>query len=340
MNRIALDAMGGDFAPEAPIAAAARFSLKPNTDCLFLVGDQKQIEEGLEKREHDSKKIEIVHTPNWVAMDATPKLALQKYPDASITLTAQLVRDNKAQAMVSAGNTGAVVLACSQNIQRLPGVQRCALGAVYPTQKRRGEKDDPFSLILDAGLTVQADAQTLKGFAIMGAAYAKCISANQRPRVALLSNGTEKSKGPPSIVEAHNLLDTYAQKMPGFEFLGNIEGLDIPIGTADVVVTDGFTGNIVLKMLEGVVETVRELARYAQRKNVAYKAGLALLYPAVKELKSLTDWQQYGGAPLLGFDAICIKAHGRSQERALYNALKVARKSVEQDLLGAISRQL
>ena len=337
MGNIALDVMGGDFAPDATVRAAARFSRKDHTHSVHLVGDQVQIQQILDQCPHEEEKLTIHHTDSWVPMDANAKDTMEQYPNSSLAIAAQLVKENVAQAMVSAGSTGAVVMACSTFFRRLPGISRCALGAVYPTQKKHGTTNDPFSLILDAGLTLQADRQTLIGFAIMGAAYAKCISKNPKPRVALLSNGTEPTKGPPAIVEAHAYLQSTASQELGFDFIGNIEGLDIPKGTADVVITDGFTGNIVLKMLEGVVETVRDLARHAKKQNVAYLAGLALLYPAVKELKTITDWQQYGGAPLLGYDAICIKAHGRSQERAIYNALKVAHRTTQEKLVESIA---
>ena len=336
MGEIALDVMGGDFAPDATVRAAARFSLKSFTHTLHLFGDESRIHQILKQIPHDAEKLSIHHTDSWVPMDANPKDVARQYAASSLFLAAQHVADKKAQAIVSAGNTGAVVMACSTHFKRLPGIKRCALGAVYPTHKRHGTTNDPFSLILDAGLTLQADMHTLVGFAVMGAAYAKCISKNPVPKVALLSNGTEPSKGPPSVVEAHCALKESLESERGFEFIGNIEGLDIPKGTADVVITDGFTGNIVLKMLEGVVETVRHLATNAKKQNIAYLAGLTLLYPAVKELKALTDWQQYGGAPLLGYDALCIKAHGRSKERAIYNALKVAHRTIEEQLTESI----
>jgi glycerol-3-phosphate acyltransferase PlsX len=253
-----------------------------------------------------------------------------------VLVAARLVRDRKADALVSAGNTGAVVLACARTFQRLPSVTRCALGAVFPTETRRGEKQDPFSLILDAGLTLDVSADDLVGFAVMGAAYAQRISRNPTPSVALLSNGTEPGKGLDAIVEAHARL----KQRSDMKFIGNIEGLDISRGTADVIVTGGFTGNIVLKMLEGVAETMQSLLRYAFDQSLLNKAGLALLAPALRELKKTTDWEQYGGAPILGFDRLCIKAHGRSSPRAIKNALKVADRAVSSGLVDAIAAGL
>lgn len=332
MTTIALDAMGGDHAPTAPISAAAHFSLKPDCPNLVLVGDVDIIRAGLANEEHDASRLRIVHAPQSVPMDADPKSALDAMPDASVLVAARLVLAGEADALVSAGNTGAVVLACARTWPRLPGVPRAALGAVYPTERTHGENNDPFALILDAGLTLEADADTLVAFAVMGSAYAARISRNARPSVALLSNGSEPKKGLDSVVAAHALL----AKRDDIRFVGNVEGTDIARGVVDVVVTGGFTGNIVIKMLEGVAETMQSLMRTAADASLVNKAGIALLLPALKELKKTTDWQQYGGAPILGFERVCIKAHGRSSPRAIKNAIKVARRAVETDLVSAI----
>jgi glycerol-3-phosphate acyltransferase PlsX len=208
-------------------------------------------------------------------MDADPRQALDSLPDASITVAARLVAAGEADALVSAGNTGAVVLACARHWQRLPGVPRAALGAVYPTERTHGERQDPFALILDAGLTLDVDAATLEAFAVMGSAYASRISQNPKPSVALLSNGHEAKKGPDAVVEAHARLKARRD----LHFVGNVEGTDIPRGTVDVIVTGGFVGNIVIKMLEGVAETMQTLMRSAADASLVNKAGLALLLP-------------------------------------------------------------
>ncbi|MGQ0505109.1 MAG: phosphate acyltransferase, partial [Myxococcaceae bacterium] len=242
----------------------------------------------------------------------------------------------EADALVSAGNTGAGVLACAKHFRLIPGVRRAALAAVYPTSATHGNKDDPFSLILDVGATVEATSEDLVAFAVMGSAYARIISKNPSPSVALLSNGLEPQKGPPRVVEAHALL----QRHPGLRFIGNVEGVDIPKGTADVIVCDGFVGNVSLKMLEGVQETVLDLARYAYKSKLRWRAGLAMLSSAIHRLKAITDWEQYGGAPVLGFDRIFIKAHGRSKARAIANAGKVAAKAALNDLAQTIQQGL
>jgi glycerol-3-phosphate acyltransferase PlsX len=335
VTAIALDAMGGDHAPAATVAGAAELSRESSAPQIVLVGDAGVIRELLDSQEHDAGKLTIVHTDQAIPMDADPRSACEELPRASMILAAEMVKAGDADALVSAGNTGAVIMSCARSFARLEGVKRCALGAVFPTERRRGARDDPFSLILDAGLTVELDADALVGFAIMGSAYASRISSNPDPTVALLNNGTEPNKGPPAVVEAHRQLAAIGAR-GSMNFIGNIEGLDIPAGTADVIVTGGFMGNIVLKMLEGVAQTVRNLGRYAMHQSVMYKAGLALLSPGLKQLKEVTDWQQYGGAPVLGFDQICIKAHGRSSARAVKNAIKVAHKAHRTGLVEAI----
>jgi glycerol-3-phosphate acyltransferase PlsX len=331
MSTIAIDVMGGDHGVAAAVSAAASISLDQEVGVL-LVGDQGQIDPVLRRSRYDAGYLTVHHTPYSIGMDESPKDALKAKPDASIALGAKLVAQGSADALVSAGNTGGCILACAQHFRRLEGVPRTALAAVFPTERRRGEKDDPFSLILDVGATLEASAETLVAFAKMGSAYAACISKNSNPRVALLSNGAEPYKGRPAIVKAHQILS----QEDNINFIGNVEGVDLPRGTADVVVTDGFTGNVVLKMLEGMSETVVDLAKYAYRSRVTWRAGLWMLSGGLKQLKDLTDWQQYGGAPILGFDHLVIKAHGKSSARAIRNAIKVAAKGSRSNLCGRI----
>lgn len=328
--------MGGDDAPAVVVAGAAEASLNTQAD-IVLVGDEAAIRSLLDKHPCDQSRISIAPADGRIAMDAKPREALAAQPSASLPEAARLVSEEGGpDALVSAGNTGAVILACAQAFRCLPNVRRTALCAVIPTERRRGERRDPFTLLLDAGATLRVSANDLAGFALMGAAYAAIVSDNPSPRVALLSNGHEPTKGTPEIVEAHSILS-------GFEwidFIGNIEGIDIPRGTADVIVCDGFTGNITLKMLEGVSETVMNLARYAYRRRVSWKLALWLLSSGIRRLKELTDWQQYGGAPILGFDRLCIKAHGRSGPRAIRNAIRVAERCVHQGLCDRIAADL
>ncbi len=333
---IAVDAMGGDEAPE-PIVQGALEALARSESKVVLVGDEARIKPLVDAANVESShraRLEIVHASQVIPMDAKPKAALTEMPDASLPVAARLVAEEGGpDALVSAGNTGAVVLACSQAFERIPNVRRTALAAVIPTQRRHGPKDDPFSLLLDAGATLRVGAKDLAIFGLMGASYAAIVSSNAKPRVALLSNGSEPNKGTPEIVEAHAFL----HRCPGVEFIGNIEGVDLPQGKADVIICDGFTGNITLKMLEGVYETVMNLARFAYRSKITWKMAMVLLGGGIRRLKAVTDWQQYGGAPILGFNRLCIKAHGRSGHRAIRNAIRVAERCVAQDLTGRIS---
>ncbi len=333
---IAVDAMGGDNAPDAVVEAAAQLTLEVPHLQILLVGDAVRISDKLRGLRHDAERIFVHHTSQHVTMDDKPQLALEEKPDCSIAVAAQLVARGDAEALVSAGNTGASVLACVRSWRRIPGVRRAALAAVYPTELRRGEKDDPFSLLLDVGATLEVSADDLVSFALMGAAYAARISKNPRPRVALLSNGSEAGKGPAEVVLAHQLLRDKTE----LNFVGNVEGVDIPRGTADVIVCSGFVGNVVLKMLEGVSETVVRLAHYAYKERLVWRAGLYMLSGGISRLKEVTDWEQYGGAPFLGLDRVFIKAHGRSHTRAIKNAIRVAAKAALANLPGEIEHAL
>lgn len=335
MTTIALDAMGGDHGPAAAVRAAARLSLEQDVGVL-LVGDQAVIDDELRRTRYDASFLSIHHASQAIGMCESPREALAAKPDASLLVGARLVAEGAADALVSAGNTGAAILACARHFKKLPNVPRTALAAVYPTERRRGPHDDPFSLILDVGATLHADADALVAFAHMGSAYAARISRNPRPRVALLSNGEEAYKGTPAIIEANERL----ARDQRINFIGNIEGVDLPRGKADVVVTGGFTGNVVLKMLEGISETVVDMAKFAYRSKLVWKVGLMMLRGGILQLKNVTDWQQYGGAPILGFDHLFIKAHGRSNQRAMGNALRVAAKAARSGLADEIARNL
>ena len=333
MPTIAIDAMGGDFGVATIVEGCAQASMSL-TSQLILVGHEPEIKDTLSRHPHRSDRIEIVHCDQQIPMDVKPRRALRDYPEASLPRAAALVgRDRAADALISAGNTGAVVLSCAKFFERLEGIRRTALAAVIPTQSTHGSKFDPFSLLLDVGATVDVSSVDLVNFATMGAAYASIISQNSRPSVALLSNGSEPNKGRREIIEAHKSLS----ENKDINFIGNVEGVDLPRGRADVVVCDGFTGNVVLKMLEGVSETAIDLAKYAYRRKLTWRLAFLLLASGLNQVKDVTDWQQYGGAPILGFDQLCIKAHGRSSPRAIRNAIRVAEKCAEQKLTQKIA---
>ncbi|MEZ4241300.1 MAG: phosphate acyltransferase PlsX [Myxococcota bacterium] len=331
MVRVALDAEGGDHGLEATVAGAAALSTEDTDIQIVLVGDAHRISERLDQVRYDPTRLTLCHAESCVPMGGDPRAELDAAPKCSVNVAAALVRDGDAQALVSAGNTGATILAAADHFQRLPGVRRAALAAVYPTEQRHGPRRDPFALMLDVGATLHVGPEELVSFAVMGSAYSAIISEITSPRVALLSNGSEPSKGTPEIVGAHAQL-----RNSRLNFAGNVEGLDIPRGTVDVVVCEGFLGNVVLKMLEGVSDVFRDVARSASGRRLQWRMGLAMLGGGLRELRRLTDWKSYGGAPLLGLDQVVIKAHGRSEARAVRNALKVAAKAVRGDLIGRI----
>ena len=336
MKRIVVDAMGGDHAPLEVVRGAAKASLSLQSSEIILVGDAMIIGTMLPECRHDASRVRVHHASESIHMDETPSDAIPARPDASILVAAKLVADGEGDALVSAGNAGASILACAEHWKQLDHVGHPALAAVYPTELRRGEKNDPFSLILDVGATADASARDLVCWALMGAEYARIISKNQRPRVALLSNDSETGKAPRAIAEANSML----REAGDLNFIGNIEGVDVPRGVADVVICSGYVGNVVVTMLEGVSDTVMNLARYAYKEKIMWRAALRLLSSGIDRIKDLTDWDQYGGAPLLGFDHLLIDAHRRSKASAIHNAIRVADKSVRSQLCPSIDRRL
>jgi glycerol-3-phosphate acyltransferase PlsX len=328
---VALDAMGGDLGVSAIVEGAAQLSREDVDIHVLVVGEPSRIAPVLDEARYDPTRLTIVESKGVVPMDGDPRECLERMPDCSVLTAARLVKAGEAHALVSAGQTGATILAAARTFERLPGIRRAALAAVHPTEQRHGPRGDPFALMLDVGATVSAGSEDLVGFALMGAAYSRIISEIASPRVALLSNGTEPNKGTQAIVDAHARL-----RGGPLNFAGNVEGLDIPRGTVDVIVCDGFLGNVVLKMLEGVHDVFRDVAKQAASKSLQWRLGLSMLGGGLSELKKMTDWKGYGGAPLLGFDHVVIKAHGRSEGRAIRNAIKVAAKTVNGDLIGQI----
>lgn len=320
---IVVDAMGGDNAPHE-IVKGAVMAMRENSELnLILIGDEEQIKSELENENFD-KEVSIIHTDEWIGMDESPKNALADKKNASIVIASQLLKRGEADALVSAGNTGATVLAAAQNIPIIQGIERTALAAIYPTTKFIPESHG-VALMLDVGATLRCTSKQLVHFAYMGSYYVSHVLEFPEPRIALLNNGEEANKGGEILVKTYQEL-TDAEDI---NFIGNVEGKDILKGVADVIVTEGFVGNIVLKLIEGAADVLRATGRYAFKKKFTWKLGLALLSSGVKRFKSKTDYSEYGGAPLLGFQKLAIKAHGRSNAKALYNAIKVAQRSIE-----------
>lgn len=314
--------MGGDFAPDAVVKGVARVSLTTNIECV-LVGDERRIQSILDSVSYDPAHIAVHHTPDVIGMGDSPKDGLRTKPRASIAVGVGMVASGRAEALVSAGNTGACILACANGFRTIAGVRKTALAAVYPRQTDYPGQDQ-LALLLDVGATVRCEALDLVQFAVMGSAYARRVSKVARPRVGLLNIGVEEFKGGPVLVEAHRRLAA----LSGIEFVGNIEGNDIATGRADVIVCEGLLGNVVLKLVEGIADVVTGIASNVVTQRRMWQVGMRLLARDIHEITRMTDYASYGGAPLLGFEHVFIKAHGRSSARAIENAVKVAAKAV------------
>ena len=333
MRTIALDAMGGDHAPEAPLRAAAALTRATGIRVL-VAGDAARIEARLGALGADANRVEILHAPGAVGMDEHPAAAAAR-DDTSLAVAARAVADGRAQALVSAGNTGALLLVAARSIPRLPGVRRAALAAVHPTLPRP-HNPDPFALLLDVGANLQCTPEDLLQFAMMGSAYAARISKVTRPSVGLLNIGEEAYKGDPLLRSAHTLLADSDR----IAFHGNVEGKDVPLGAVDVVVCPGVIGNVALKLLESMGEVLLSMGDAVYRERLRWRAGRFLLRDGLARVSNRLEYASYGGAPILGFERIVIKAHGRSRERAIENAVKVAAKAVRDDVCGAIASEI
>lgn len=336
MPTIAIDAMGGDFAPETVVGGVAQVSLATDIQCI-LVGNETLIQKILEGLAYNPENIDIVHANEVIGMAEDPKEAVRRKRDASLLVACRLVQQGRASAVVTAGNTGAAVLACVGHFPLIPGVRKAALASVYPRQVEYPGQDY-LALALDVGATIRCDASELVQFGVMGSAYARRVSKVGAPRVGLLNMGREENKGGEVLVEAHRRLAA----VPDLSFVGNVEGHELATGRADVVVCEGLLGNVVLKLLEGLAEVVVDLSAAAARRSWRWRAGLAMLSSGVGRLRELTDYASYGGAPILGFEHILIKAHGRSTALAMGNAVKVAAKAVRdqvpEEIRAAVAR--
>ncbi|MCR9162096.1 MAG: phosphate acyltransferase PlsX [Nannocystaceae bacterium] len=331
-SRVALDVMGGDHGAPVTMEAAAAISRDTSIN-LLLVGDPDAIARGLDSHEHDPKRIEVMPAHDVIGQDEKPRKAIDTKPDASLCRAMRAAADGDASAFVSAGSTGAIVLAAARWVPKIDGVKRAALAAVYPTKERRGNPDR-FALMLDVGATVRCTPTDLLFFGYMGNAYASRISKVKRPSIGLLNMGKEETKGGEVLSSAHRLM----KEDEVLNFIGNLEGNDIPMGVCDVVVCEGLVGNVALKMGEGVGEVLKSVSKWAFKQNLMWKAGLTLLARGLRQLKDITDYSEYGGAPLLGFARPVLKAHGRSGARAIANAIKVAAKADRDDVCGEIAR--
>jgi glycerol-3-phosphate acyltransferase PlsX len=326
--RVALDAMGGDKAPAETVLGAVQAAREYNIG-VYLVGREKSIQAELAKHDTSGLDLPIIHTDEVIEMDDHPANAVRTKKNASMTIALQQVRDGNALGAVSAGNSGAMMAASLFTLKRLPGVSRPALGGVFPTKTGT-------CLVIDLGANADCKPEYLQQFALMGSIYMERIFHINTPRVGLLANGEEETKGNQLVIETHQLLKASATTL-GLNFIGNVEGRDIPTGDVDVVVCDGFVGNIVLKLSEGLSETLIGLIREQMTSTMMSKLAAAVLRPGLRKVFKRLDYAEYGGVPLLGIDGSAIVAHGRSNAKAIKNALRVARQTQETGVATAIA---
>jgi len=316
--KIAVDAMGGDYAPEAIVDGAVQAArVARGRYEIILVGDEQKIRRELSRYSADKLPISIYHASQAIGMEESPVHALRTKKDASILVATQLVKKGLADAVVSAGNTGAFMAASLFTLGRLPRVSRPALGSFIPNEKG-------ISVVIDVGANVDSKPANLLQFGVMGSIYMEHIFDISHPKVGLLNIGEEESKGPELIRQAYQLLER-----SNLNFIGNVEGRDILRGTAEVVVCDGFVGNIVLKFAESIIGMLTRTLKKKVGRNIPANLGAFLMKPTFRKLRQLMDYQEYGGVPLLGVNGVCIVCHGRSTPKAIRNAIREARKMIE-----------
>jgi glycerol-3-phosphate acyltransferase PlsX len=326
--RIALDAMGGDYAPAVTIEGAIETVNDFEGIDIILVGDENAIKRELDSKRYLPNRISIKHASQVVGMDESPVTAIRKKRDSSIGRAIELIKNGEADAMVSAGHSGVVMAAALLFLRTSPGVDRPAIATIMPTLKT------PFVLI-DAGANLYCKPENLYQFGLMGSAYCSAIFGKTEPRVALLSVGEEDTKGNELTKESFKLL-----KKADINFIGNVDGKDIFTGIADVIVCDGFTGNVVLKTSEGLADAIVKILKREIAEHSVGRIGYLLMKSALISFKKKTDYDEYGGAPLLGINGSCIISHGRSTAKAIKNALRVAADFSEKRVLEVIASKI
>jgi len=326
--RIAVDAMGGDRAPEVLVEGAILAMEEIGTDVeVLLVGRGEVLRPRLEATSMSSR-IAIVEAPEVVEMGESAAHALRRKRKSSIVAAIQLQKEDRADAAISAGNTGAAVACSLVTLGRLPGVNRPAIASLFPTEHGQ-------CIVLDVGANAECKPINLFQFGVMGSLYVGHMFGIERPRVGLMSIGEERSKGNERVVEAHNLLAESS-----LHFIGNVEGRDVLRGTADVVVCDGFVGNVLLKFTESVIHLLSASLREKAIASPWRKLGALLLKPAFEEMKREMNYEEYGGAPLLGVDGITIICHGSSSPKAITNAIRVAERMARERINESIKEKL
>jgi phosphate acyltransferase len=326
--RIAIDAMGGDFAPAEIVVGAIRAQAELGVQAI-LVGDPQPIEAIL-KQHNAANQLEVVPSEGIVEMHEEPLTGLRRKPKASINVAMDLVKRGRADAVVSAGHSGAAMASALLRLGRLPGIDRPAIGAVLPTIMA----GKPV-LILDVGANVDCRPKFLEQFAVMGTMYSRYVLGMEDPKVGLLNIGEEPSKGNELALRTHQLL----QENPQISFVGNAEGRDVLSGRFDVVVCDGFAGNVLLKFAEAVGEVLINIMREELPQGWRGRLGTLMLKPNLRRLKQRIDHAEHGGGLLLGVDGICVISHGSSQAPSIFNAVRLAKEAVDNRVLERIQFQ-
>jgi len=322
--RIALDAMGGDNAPIATIAGAV-LAVREHGLPVVLIGQRDQITAELTRQDALDLNLPIIHASQVITMEEHPSASVKAKPDSSMVVGMRLLKEGDISAFVSMGNTGGMLAAGVLVLGRISRVRRPALSTIFPTTHGH-------CLLLDIGANADCKPEYLQQFAIMGATYAERVLGVTNPRVGLVSNGEEETKGSELVKAAHHRL----RQTSALNFIGNVEGKDIFAGAADVVVTDGFTGNVIIKLSEGMGNMIKTMLREEFRRTPLSILGGLLGRGAFARLAQRIDYAEYGGAPLLGLEGVVIVGHGRSNPKAVMNGLRVAHRAVEQEVVPAI----
>ncbi len=327
---IAVDAMGGDNAPEAVVKGALKAVNSFDDITLKLVGKEDLISNYLEDQSYNQERLQVINATEEITMEDSPAKAIRKKKDSSIVVASELVKKGDAEALIAAGSTGAAMSAGVLKVGRLKGIKRPAISTLFPTETKP-------TLILDAGANANAEPEYLQQFALMGQIYAKKILNRDKPKIGLMNVGEEKGKGSKLTNEAFELIDNDKRID---NFAGNIEGRDIFTGEYDVIVTDGFTGNVILKTTEGLAEFMFSLLKDALTSDLKSKLGAFLVKDNLKKMKNKVDYREYGGAPLLGLNEIVIIGHGSSDATAFFNAIRVARDTIKEQVVAEIASEI
>jgi len=320
--------MGGDHAPAEIVAGALRAQEELDVDIL-LVGDEQQIQDEI-RRHGSSSNLIVVPAEGTIEMHEEPLTALRRKPKASINVAMDLVKQNRADGVVSAGHSGAAMAAALLRLGRLPGIDRPAIGAIFPTLM-----PGKSVVILDVGANVDCRPKFLEQFAVMGGIYSQYALGIEHPKVGLLNIGEESSKGNDLAVRTHQML----QDNTRIDFVGNAEGRDVLSGNFDVIVCDGFVGNVLLKFAEAIAEVLLQIMRDELPRGLRGKVGVSLLKPNLRRIKQRIDHAEHGGGLLLGVNGICIISHGSSQAPSVFNAIRLAKEAVDHQVLERIHSQ-